>query len=387
MKKLAIIGAEVTAQSYAVNARMMGIETHGFAWEKGAVAKDDFDFFHPISIFEKEQIVEECRKVGINGVVASTELTIPIASYVAKELGLNGIPPEVANVITDKFRNREVTRHVVGLHHPLYAHVSSVEDALVLDVNYPVIIKPVAEGGKRGVTVVHSRDELVMAMEYAASESKRGYEVLIEEFLGSGIECSVESLSYHGQHLVVQVTEKISSGPPHCVELGHLQPARIDAAMRVQIQSVISDSLTALGYTNGPCHTEIKIIDGKIFLIEFNARPGGDFITYPLVNLSTGYYHLQGAIGIALDDFVFPRAECLGNSSAGVCFVTQQTAFLQKVFADADQKPWCYAKNDIGHIPDLLHNDSTNMNYIIWRTSTGMPEELIAAYRSNGYMI
>ena len=36
MKKLAIIGAEVTAQSYAVNARMMGVETHGFAWAKGA---------------------------------------------------------------------------------------------------------------------------------------------------------------------------------------------------------------------------------------------------------------------------------------------------------------------------------------------------------------
>lgn len=387
MKKLAIIGAEVTAQSYAVNARMMGVETHGFAWAKGAVAKDDFDYFHPISIFEKDQIIEECRKVGITGVVASTELTIPIAAYIAKELGLNGIPLEVANTITDKYRNREVTKHVVGLYHPRYAYVSSVADALVLDISYPVIIKPVAEGGKRGVTVVHNREELLGAMEYAASESKRGYEVLIEEFLESGIECSVESLSYHGQHRVIQVTEKISSGPPHCVELGHLQPARIDTAMRVQIQSVIAESLTALGYTDGPCHTEIKIIGGKIFLIEFNARPGGDFITYPLVNLSTGYYHLQGAIDIAFDDFIFPKTEFLDNSSAGVCFVTQQTTFLQNVFADADKQSWCYAKNDIGQIPDLLHNDSTNMNYIIWRTRTGMPEELLSAYRSNGYII
>lgn len=386
MKKLAIIGAEVMAQNYAENARMMGVETHCFAWEKGAVARTAVDYFYPISIFDKERIVEVCREIGVRGVVATTELTIPIAAYVAQELGLNGIPLKVANAITDKYHNRTATRNVEGLHHPYYAHVSSVDEAFALDIPYPAIVKPIAEGGKRGITVVKNDADLVCAMEYASRESKRGYEVLVEEFLDRGMECSVESLSYHGKHQVIQVTEKISSGPPHCVELGHIQPANLTDKMRDQIQSVISKSLTTLGYTNGPCHTEIKIVDDRIYLIEFNARPGGDFITYPLVNLSTGFYHLQGAIRIALDDFEFPSQRNLQTGFAGVCFLTKQTEFLAEIFADFDNMPWCVCKNDIGHIPDLTHNDSTNMNYMIWRSDTCVPNVIRDAYARHGLL-
>ena len=279
MKKLAIIGAKTMARNYAENARMMGVETHCFAYEKGAVAKDVVDHFYPISIFETDQIIAKCRETGINGVVATTELTVRIAAHVARQLGLNGIDPEIAAQLTDKYHNREVAKNVEGLHHPGYRFVHSLDEAMNTRLNFPLILKPVAEGGKRGITVVNSPDELKDAVEYAASESKRGYDIIIEEFLKSGIECSVETLSYHNKHQVIQVTEKISSGPPHCVELGHIQPARISFEMRTQVEQVIPRMLTALGYDNGPSHTEIKIIGNDIYLIECNTRPGGDFIT------------------------------------------------------------------------------------------------------------
>ena len=43
---------------------------------------------------------------------------------------------------------------------------------------------------------------------------------------------------------------------------------------------------------NGATHTEIKIVNGDIYLIEINARPGGDHIAHPLTMLSTGYDYL-----------------------------------------------------------------------------------------------
>lgn len=73
--------------------------------------------------------------------------------------------------------------------------------------------------------------------------------------------------------------------------------------MTSKIKTAISKGLTAIGVDNSTCHTEIKIVDDKIFLIEFNARPGGDHIAWPLTELSTGYNIIKGAISIALDDF------------------------------------------------------------------------------------
>ena len=112
--------------------------------------------------------------------------------------------------------------------------------------------------------------------------------VLIEEFLSGGQEYSVESLSYHGKQYIIQVTQKDSSGPPHCIELGHHQPAKLSKDEKSLVEKAVSEALSAAGITNGPCHTEIKMIDGKIYLIEINGRPGGDHIAYPLTELSTG---------------------------------------------------------------------------------------------------
>ena len=51
MRKLAIIGASYLQLPLVKKAKEMGIETHCFAWEEGAVCKEYSDFFYPISIF------------------------------------------------------------------------------------------------------------------------------------------------------------------------------------------------------------------------------------------------------------------------------------------------------------------------------------------------
>ena len=67
MKKIAIIGANEFQNKLVLKAKELGIETHVFAWEDGAVAKENSDFFYPISITEKEKILEICKKIKIDG--------------------------------------------------------------------------------------------------------------------------------------------------------------------------------------------------------------------------------------------------------------------------------------------------------------------------------
>ena len=63
MKKLVIIGANDFQNQLILKAKSLGYETHVFAWEDGAVGKDNADYFYPISIIEKDKILEKCKEI------------------------------------------------------------------------------------------------------------------------------------------------------------------------------------------------------------------------------------------------------------------------------------------------------------------------------------
>ena len=374
MKKLAIIGAGPMASVYAAKARRMGVETHCFAWAKGAAAIDDVDVFHDVSVMEMDEIVRISREVGIDGVLPTTELTVYPCAYVAHELGLVCNDPEDARLLTNKFRNREAVRDVEGLCQPGFWLVKEAGDLEGVALSYPAIVKPTSEGGKRGITVVYSDEDLARALDYACAEKKEASDIIVEEFLPDGPEYSVETLTWQGKTTLIQVTEKWSSGAPHCVELGHHQPARLADGMRGRIEDVLDRALAAIGVVNGCCHTEIKICDGKIYLIEFNARPGGDHISYPLTELSSGYPYMEGMIRIALGDFEVPNMADYQGGYAGICFVTEQTQALKPVFDDCQNQDWCYEKHEVdGALQTLEHNRGYATNYFIYFDSKARP--------------
>lgn len=376
MKKLAIIGGGVMASYFGEACHRLGYEGHYFSMLDGKVDDEKVDVFHEINIFEKEQIVSICRKIEVDGVVATTELSVPITAFVAEQLGLLGLPYDVACVITDKYRNRECIRDLKDLLSPKYVEARSIDDIKNSDVPYPMILKPTNLGGKRGITVVRDKDSLAQAFDYAKESFRKGTTPIIiaEHFLEGGMECSVESISFKGKHTIIQITQKDSSGAPHCVELGHHQPAPLSKEIWDKVVKGVSSGLTAIGLTNGPCHTEIKIIDDEVYLIEFNARPGGDHIWWPMVELSTGFDIIgavaQAATGdlLPIDDSKFKR------HFSGLYYVVQQTAHLKPIFDTCEKYTWCWEKNFISDdLMELTHNDMEHTNYIIYSSENGDP--------------
>ena len=367
MKKLAIIGGGRMAGIFAKNAKEMNVETHCFSPKKGMIESELFDYCYDVDVLNVDKVLDICKKIKIDGVVATTELTIAPASYVAEQMNLIGIPFNTAINITNKYHNRKKTQNVEGLNHPKYAEVYSINEILELNFDYPIILKPTSKGGKRGITVVNDANEIEDAFAYAMKESGNVLPFIVEEYIEGEMECSVESLSYKGKNYVIQVTEKITSGAPHCVELAHHQPANISLEIRKNIEKVIENALSCIGIENGTCHTEIKIKGDKIYLIEFNARPGGDHIAYPLTQLSTGCEYIKEAIKIALNEFQPIKKELFIKKCSGVIFVTEQTKEFKKIFDECENYEWCYKKNFVKEELDyIVHNDGFNKNYFIY---------------------
>lgn len=376
MKKLAIIGGGVMASYFGEACHRLGYEGHYFSMNDGKVEDSKVDYYHEINLFDKDGILEICKEIGVDGVVATTELSVPITAYVANKLGLLGNAVDVAEVITDKYRNRECIKHLTDLYSPKYVEATCLKDIISSEIPYPMILKPVCLGGKRGITVVNNEDELKSAFEYATSFFRNGEkpQIIAEQFLEGGMECSVESISFKGHHTIIQITQKDSSGAPHCVELGHHQPAPLSEDLWNKVVCGVSSGLTAIGVENGPCHTEIKIIDRKVYLIEFNARPGGDHIWWPMVELSTGFDIMAAVIQAATGELKPIDVKSFKHRHAGLYYVVKQTAYLKPIFDTCENEPWCWEKNYISdELPELKQNDLRHTNYIVYSSDMGDP--------------
>lgn len=381
-KAIAIIGSGTMAVAISEVASRSGIESHCFSNDKNAVVIGRCTEHHLINIFDIEGIVNVCKGIGVSGIIATTELTVAIASRISKLLKLNGMPLSIAEHVTNKGFVRDRVDDSCGILQPKHKVIKNRNDISIDPLSFPVIVKPTSLGGKRGILVAKNQDEYVYAINYAYENMpKDRQEIIVEEYLDGGREFSIESLSYHGKHKVIQVTEKITSVPPHIVELGHLQPARITSSQRKRIEEAMPKLLDMVGIDNTSTHTEIKIINDRLYLIELNARPGGDNIAYRLVELSTGFSYLGGAIDIALNDFKFPNDEDLDKNTSGLIYVTSQTEYMKSIFESCDSYDWCIEKQKISdELKEIVTNSSWNTNYMIFKSSSGIPTELKKFY-------
>lgn len=324
VKSIAIIGASYLQLPLVLKAKEMQLRVICFAWEDGAVCAEVADKFYPVSIVEKEEILSICIKEHIDGICTiASDVAAPTVAYVAEKMHLVGNSYTTALCASNKFLMRQAFNNY-QIPSPSFLQIDNVE-ALPLELRFPLIVKPVDRSGSLAVFKVNDRKSLEESIQRAlqASFSKQ---VIIEEFV-EGCEISVEFISYKGKHYPLAITDKVTTGAPHFVELEHHQPSSLSADVQNEVNELTIKALNSLGVINGASHTEYKITDqSNIFIIELGARMGGDFIGSHLVPLSTGYDFLKGVIDVALGQFETPQRSL--SMASGVYFISQETANL-----------------------------------------------------------
>ena len=290
-----------------IKAKELGYETHVFAWAEGAVGAAFADYFYPISIVEKDEILAKCKEIKPDAVISvASDLATLTVNYLADKLGLVGNSLECTRLSTNKYEMRKAFL-VNGVSVPKFAEVagaSEEEIAKIKDFSMPIIVKPTDRSGSRSINKIENWEEaesgkLKEAIE-AATEVSFEKKAIIEEYI-DGEEFSAESISYKGKHTLLAVTRKRTTGAPHFIETGHIQPAGINNNMLEKVQKEVFAGLNSLQITNGASHAEFKITpDGKVKIIEIGARMGGDCIGSDLVKISTGYDFLKMVIDVAL---------------------------------------------------------------------------------------
>lgn len=308
MKKLMIIGASVLQLPAIQKAKEMGLNVAVVDYNPQAIGIAYADRYYNASTMDENAVLAAAEDYRPDGIMTlATDMPMRGVAKVSEKLRLHSIDYETAIKATDKYDMIQAFK-VHNVPSPWYFVVDSVEELKKheLELIFPCIIKPTDNAGSHGVAKVFSFQELMGSYEYAFSCSRHG-KVIVEEYL-DGPEVSVEIMVINGNVHVLQVTDKLTTGAPHFVEMGHTQPSVLTELIQADIRRVAIAACKAIGIDNGPAHVEMKVTSRGPVMIELGARLGGDNITTHLVPLSTGIDMVESTIKVALGEE--PDIEC-----------------------------------------------------------------------------
>ena len=369
-QKVAIIGANEFQNKLIMKANSLGYETHVFAWAADDIGERTANHFYPISITDKDAILEKCHDIKPSAICSiASDLATLTVNYVAEKLNLPCNPTSILEQCTNKFKMREAMLDH-GVKTPKFIKISADDtnfNTILTDFHFPVIVKPTDRSGSRGITKVESLQKIPPAIKAATKESFE-HRAIIEEFI-DGNEYSCECITQNGKHHFLAFTKKYTTGAPHFIETGHMEPSDIPENLQPTIKQEIFKALDALGIKNSASHTEFKIDqDGNFGIIEIGARMGGDCIGSDLVKLSTGNDFVKMVLDVALgNQLEFPKPD---HNFSLIKFIFNPTDLERIEKAVAAHPETLYYKSAITDFDHEVTDSSTRMGFAIFHTSS-----------------
>lgn len=365
MKKILILGAGQMQVPIIALAKQLGHYTIVADYDPAAPGFEYADVKSTISTIDKEAVLLLAKSEQVDGILTTSDYPVRVVAYVGERLGLPAMSQRVAEVCTDKYQQRLLFRDN-GINTPFFIQCDTKSNLSLL-TDFPYIVKPVDSSASRGVERVHSEGKLRQAVETACEMSRSG-KAIVESFIG-GKEYSVETLTQRGITHIIQITEKLTRGEEqgYFVEDTHIEPARISEDEAETIRNEVLKAAKAVGVDNCPTHTEIKLWDGKPYIIEMACRLGGDYITSDLVPLSTGVNMMENLIRLSLGETMdiepkFHRWSC-------VQFLNEENYYRCKDFIDSGDSH--IRRSEIEDYRDSIIKSSLDrLGYIIMQAET-----------------
>lgn len=308
MKKIMILGASILQVPAIEKAIDMGLEVIAVDIDSNALGFKIPDVKKEIiSTIDIESVMSAAKKHNIDAIMTlASDMPIMTVAKVSKKLGLVGVDLDTAIKATNKSKMRESLKSF-GVPVPLFYKVDSLDKCIkavnkIKNKGYKCILKPADNSGSRGIVLLPDFNEKTINIAYNYSKNNsRDKIVMVEEFM-EGPEVSVETISVDGKCNIIQITDKITTGAPYFVEMGHSQPSQLPDSIKDKIKEITIAANKAIGIISGPSHTEIKITQNGPKIVEIGARLGGDNITTHLTPLSTGVDMVESCIKIALGE-------------------------------------------------------------------------------------
>ena len=253
------------------------------------------DFTQPEQLYN--QLLNSVQDYNVVGVIATEDYTTTLAAQIAQTLDLPHNDPNAVLLTQRKDLAREqLERHGVSKPKHWRLDLRTDVESQLGSITYPVVVKPVALSGSRGVIRANDQTELLTAIDRIAlllnsmneliEDTKKT--ILVEQFI-EGDEFAIEGMLYQGELSLLTVFDKPEPlNGPYFEENYYLCPSKLSRLTQQQMKVVVQQACDAYGLTEGPIHAECRIKDGQIYIIEVAARTIGGLCAR-LLSVGTGH--------------------------------------------------------------------------------------------------
>jgi biotin carboxylase len=199
---------------------------------------------------------------NIEFVIAATESSVDIAAMIREEFKLTGTPLSITNILHNKVKMKiEALKHDIPITRFHFIDKKDTPEALVEKLGLPLVVKPVASSGAKGVMVLKSLEEV-------KAHAKPG--LLAEDFV-EGSEISVETLIHNGVPIFHNITDYLHQWKKS------ITPATLDESQEQEVIKINDRVIKGFGVKNGMTHAEFYLTkDGPVFG-EMAVRPPGGY--------------------------------------------------------------------------------------------------------------
>ncbi|MFD0026527.1 acetyl-CoA carboxylase biotin carboxylase subunit family protein [Streptomyces sp. NPDC058382] len=378
-----LLGADQYLRERAFSGAKQAVDLPVWAATEDATRNLNRTFDNMLSADPKDSasLLRAIRAHSVRGrrpraVVPLNDWTVESANTVNRALGLGALDATTVTNARNKYAMKQAFL-AAGVPAPRCRLVESETELLeaVEDIGLPVVIKPYDFGGSGGVVLAATREEAVAGLaeskaviaRYAGSFNILGDKYLVEQFVDSDDEVSIEVLCGPGGPQVLAVTEKYLSPRPWFAEVAHLVPSHRTGDPALTGLAV--QACTALGIDRGLAHVEIKFAaDGTAWVIEVAARPGGDGIMDQVeraYSLNPYRLHVGSYLGLDVHDAV---TAAVASRTSAIAFLKAAPGRIQDVLDGKPLPPEVRSINISAKRGDLSHAASN------WSTREGLVE-------------
>ena len=369
-----ILGASILQLPAIKQAKKMGLDVVVVDMNPDAIGFKEKNIEKEIiSTIDIPAVVEAAKRHKVDGIMTlASDMPMRTVAAVAKEMNLVGIDGQTAINATNKYDMRKALERS-GVPIPLFFKASNEQEyrECISRFRGKFITKPADNSGSRGIYLVDDLSKAEEAFYYSKSNSRNG-DVVVEEYM-EGPEVSVETLTIDGTCHIIQITDKLTTGGPHFVEMGHSQPSQLDINIQDKIRDVAIAANKAIGINNGPSHTEIIVTNEGPKIVELGARLGGDCITTHLVPLSTGVNMVECCIKIAIGEKIDIKAKF--NKGSAIRYIKQREGFVSSVEGIDKAKrisgiKEIYISNIVNTRIESINNSSSRIGFVVAQGKT-----------------
>ena len=351
-------------------------------------AKGYADEHLPVSTLDNDAVLEVARDKKSSLVISTNvDQANVTCCYVAEKLGLySPYSYETALDVTDKQRMKRIMWEN-NIPTSRYVQVASVNEAKLIELNYPLMVKPADSNSANGVKRAYTREELETYLPDALRFSRNG-KAIIEEFV-TGKEISAYGVVVKRKAKLLMHQERVSvyDGEDKVIKCyASLAPSRISDIAANKAEQILTMIAEAFHLDNTPLFFQGIVNGDDISVIEFAPRVGGG-ISFQTIKDATGYDIISAAldsylnIPITIDRWHPMNSKYAVNQIYGTNGVYDKTTGGEAILKDGTVNVLSFYKHQ-GDVIDSSRASSSRIGVMVVsdKTESGLRKKIANAF-------